>query len=124
MLTSALCAHKLSKSHMWTNLFMTTLFKQRAIAKALAFMLLVQCRGILAVAAASTCVELGFARVTSRDEKAAAPNFQAYSPASAMAVLFTFSAAGAFVQVGVGYIEAHFDLITYGGSSLQGFKYS
>lgn len=76
------------------------------------------------MAAASTCVELGFAKVTSKDEKATVSNFQSYSPASAMAVLFTFSAAGAFVQVGVGYIEAHFDLITYGGSSLQGFKYS
>lgn len=103
---------------------MTTLFKQRAIAKASASMLSILCRGILAVAAASTCVELGFAKVTSRDEKAAETNFQAYSPASAMAVLFTFSAAGAFVQVGVGYIEAHFDLVTYGGSSLQGFTYS
>jgi len=81
-------------------------------------MLLVQCRGILAVAAASTCVELGFAKVTSKDEKATVSNFQPYSPASAMAVLFTFSAAGAFVQVGVGYIEAHFQLIAYGGDSL------
>ncbi|KAL0026270.1 hypothetical protein WJX77_007445 [Trebouxia sp. C0004] len=70
--------------------------------------------GVLAVAAASTCVELGFAKLTSSDEKAVAPGFQAYSPASAMAVLFTFSAAGAFAQVGVGYIEAHFQLIAYG----------
>ncbi len=85
-------------------------------------MLLVQCRGVLAVAAASTCVELGFAKLTSTDEKAAAPGFQTYSAASAMAVLFTFSAAGAFAQVGVGYIEAHFRLIAYGGSSL--FRYS
>jgi hypothetical protein len=81
-------------------------------------MLVVQCRGVLAVAAASTCVELGFAKLTSSDEKAAVPGLQAYSAASAMAVLFTFSAAGAFAQVGVGYIEAHFQLIAYGGDSL------
>ena len=32
-----------------------------------------------------------------------------------MAVLLTFSAIGAFVQLGLGYLEAHFNLLLYGG---------
>lgn len=35
-----------------------------------------------------------------------------------MAVLFTFSAAGAFVQLGLGYLEGRFKLLAYGGELL------
>lgn len=73
------------------------------------------CRAVLVVAAAATCIELGFAKAKSSDDKTAASALRPYNAASAMAVLLTFSAIGAFVQLGLGYLEAHFNLLLYGG---------
>ena len=67
------------------------------------------------MAAAATCVELGFAKAKSSVDKTAASALRPYNAASAMAVLLTFSAIGAFVQLGLGYLEAHFNLLLYGG---------
>ena len=81
---------------------------------------------MLAVSAVATCVELGISKAKPAESgKAEAPTDGKNELAtehvqhneswtSAMTVLLTFSAAGAFVELGLGYLEAHFKFLNYG----------
>lgn len=83
----------------------------------------------------ATCVELGFSKAPPRKGgKAKSGEVAKVEPAtdmknelavehvpqqeswtSAMTVLITFSAAGAFAELGLGYLEAKFSFLSYGG---------
>lgn len=94
------------------------------------------CRSVLAVSMVATCVELGFSKgapVKGSKAKAQATEVVKAEPTpdtkpelvaehipekeswtSALIVAITFSAAGAFAELGLGYLEAKFKFLNYG----------
>ena len=81
------------------------------------------CRAAFVVSAVATCVELGFGkkdRATDgkgNAQQSARQDNWGTSTGSSTATMFTFAAAGAFMQLGFGYIEAVLKLLNYGGQS-------
>ena len=68
------------------------------------------------VSAIGTSMELGFtsADAPPADDKAVAHDPRKQSWVSALAVLFTFSAASALVQLLIGLLEAKISILAYG----------
>ena len=99
-------------------------------------------RAMLAIGCVASCVELGFDKdkpgkggkaqssVAVKADQPADPAAdlavehvqQQESWTSAMTVLITFSALGAFVELGLGYLEAHFKFLNYGGEPVLTFQ--
>ena len=74
------------------------------------------CRAVFAVSAVATCVELGFGKNDAAAADKANPQaVHQGSVGAQISALLTFAAAGAFLQLGFGYIEAKFKLLNYGG---------